>query len=258
MDSGLFDLSGKVALVTGGTRGMGLAMATGFAQHGARVVTSSRKAEACEAAAAAINEACGEERASGFPCNAGHKDQLRALVDHTLETHGKIDILCLNAGVNPHYGPMAEIPDRAFEKTMQTNVEANHWIAQMVAPGMAERGGGSIMMTSSVGAFHPSTTLGTYGISKLAVIGLVRNIAAEYGPRGVRCNAICPAIIRTDFARKLYEDPEAERAAIARVPLGRLGEPDDVKGLAVFLASPASGYITGQAMTVCGGSFMWA
>lgn len=257
MDSGLFDLTGKVALVTGGTKGMGLEMATGFAQHGASVVTSSRKEDACAAAADAINAACGAERASGFACNAGHKDQLQALVDHTVEKHGRIDILCLNAGVNPHYGPMSEIPDWAYEKTMQTNVQANHWIAQMVAPGMAARGGGSIMITASVGAFHASTTLGAYGISKLAVLGLVRNLAAEYGPHGVRCNAICPAIIKTDFARKLYEDPKAEAAAIARVPMGRLGEPEDLKGLAVFLGSPASGYITGQAMTVCGGSYMW-
>ena len=162
-----------------------------------------------------------------------------------------------NAGVNPHFGPMSDISDEAFDKTLGTNVKSNHWLAQMIAPDMVKRGGGSIAITASVGAFIPSGELGTYNISKLAVIGLIRNLAAEYGPKGIRANAICPAIIKTDFAKALWDDKEKAEEEIKRIPLGRLGEPEDLKGLAVFLASDASNYITGQALTVCGGGYMW-
>ena len=256
-DSGLFNLDGKVALITGGTKGMGLAMATGLAQHGATVVTSSRSQEASDNAAAAINDVVGATRAHGIACNAGYKEQLQALVDKTRADHGAADIVIGNAGVNPHYGPSAEISDEQYDKTMNVNVKSNHWLGHMVAPDMAAKGGGSIMITASVGAFHASTELGTYAMSKLAVLGVMRNLALEYGPKNVRVNAICPAVIKTDFARALWESPEASARAVARVPLGRLGEPDDLKGLAVFLASDASRYITGQAHSVCGGGFMY-
>jgi NAD(P)-dependent dehydrogenase (short-subunit alcohol dehydrogenase family) len=253
----LFDLTGKVALLTGASKGMGKAMAEGFAEHGARVMISSRKLDQCEAAAAQINERCGEERAFAFACNAGYKEQLQALVDATRDRLGPVDILVGNAGVNPFYGSMAEIPDAAYDKIMATNVKSNLWLANMVAPDMVARGGGSIMITSSTGAFSPSLVLGAYSISKLAVIGLVRNLAAELGPKQVRVNAICPGLIRTDFAQALWDNPEAEERANQQIPLRRLGEADDLKGLAVFLGSNASGYITGQALTVCGGSHMW-
>lgn len=256
-DSGLFNLEGKVALVTGGTKGMGLAMATGLAQHGATVVTSSRSQDASDAAAAAINDVVGAARAHGIACNAGYKEQLQALVDKTRADHGAADIVIGNAGVNPHYGPSADISDEQYDKTMNVNVKSNHWLGHMVAPDMAAKGGGSIMITASVGAFHESVELGTYCVSKLAVLGVMRNLALEYGGGGVRVNAICPAIIKTDFAKALWENPKAEAAAIKRVPLGRLGEPDDLKGLAVYLASDASRYITGQAHSVCGGGYMW-
>jgi NAD(P)-dependent dehydrogenase (short-subunit alcohol dehydrogenase family) len=254
----LFDLTGKVALLTGASRGMGRAMAEGLAQHGARVMLSSRKLDQCNAAADEINARCGEERAFAHSCNAGYKDQLQALVDATHERLGAVDILVGNAGVNPAYGPMSEISDEAYDKIMSTYVKANHWLAQMVAPDMIERGSGSIMITSSTGAFAPSLVLGTYNISKLAVIALVRNLAAELGPRGVRVNAICPGLIRTDFSEALWNNPEGERRANQEIPLRRLGEANDLKGLAVFLASDSSSYITGQALTVCGGANMWA
>ncbi len=254
----LFDLSGKVALLTGASKGMGKAMAEGLAEHGARVMLSSRKLDQCEAAADEINTRCGEERVFGHACNAGYKEQLQALVDATHEKLGAIDILVGNAGVNPFFGPMSEISDDAFDKIMSTNVKANHWLVQMVAPDMIERGSGSIMITSSVGAFAPSPVLGTYNISKLAVIALVRNLAGELGPRGVRDNAICPGLIKTDFSRALWDNPRAEQSVNQQIPLRRLGEADDLKGLAVFLASDASSYITGQALTVCGGSNMWS
>jgi NAD(P)-dependent dehydrogenase (short-subunit alcohol dehydrogenase family) len=256
-DSGLFDLTGKVALLTGSTRGMGYAMAEGLAQHGATVIVSSRQQAACDAAAAAINSACGNNRAFGIACHAGHREQLQALVDRTRADHGAPDILVGNAGVNPHYGPMSSLEDDAFDKTMATNVKSNHWLAQMVAPGMIEKGGGSIMITASVGAFRPSTGLGIYGVSKLAVLGLVRVLAAEFGEHGIRANAICPGLIKTDFARALWENPKAAAKVVEGIPLGRLGDAEDLKGMAIFLASPASQYVTGQAMTVCGGSDMW-
>ena len=254
----LFDLTGQVALLTGASKGMGLAMAEGLAEHGAKVMLSSRKLDQCKAAADAINSKCGAERAFAHACNAGYKEQLQGLVDATRQQIGPIDILIGNAGVNPFYGPMSEISDDAYDKIMSTNVKANLWLVKMVVPDMIAKGRGSIMITSSTGAFSPSLTLGTYNISKLAVIALVRNLAAEFGPKGVRVNAICPGLIRTDFAQALWDNPAAEARANEQIPLRRLGEADDLKGLAVFLGSASSGYITGQALTVCGGSNMWS
>lgn len=254
----MFDLTGKVALLTGASKGMGKAMATGLAEHGAKVMISSRKLDQCQAAANEINAKCGAERVFAMACNAGYKEQLQALVNATKEKLGVIDIVVGNAGINPFYGSMMKIPDDAYDKIMATNVKSNLWLAQMVIPDMVAKGKGSFMVTSSVGAHGASTTLGAYAISKVAVIGLVRNLAAEFGPQGVRANAICPGLIRTDFAEALWNNPEAEKRAATQIPLRRLGEADDFKGIAVFLGSDASQYITGQALTVCGGSHMRA
>ena len=253
----LFDLSGRVALLTGASKGMGQAMATALADHGATVVISARKQDRLEKAAAEINAAVGADRAIPVACNVGHKDQLQALVETARAKAGPIDIVVGNAGVNPYYGPTSEIPDEAYEKTMAANVQSNLWLAQMTVPDMVEKGAGSMMFTSSVGAFKPSDMLGTYCMSKLALIGLVRNLAAEFGPKGVRFNAICPGLVRTEFARELWDNPEVAERIMNDIPLRRLGEPEDFKGLAVFLASDASKYMTGQALTVCGGSNMW-
>ncbi|MCY4127949.1 MAG: glucose 1-dehydrogenase [Gammaproteobacteria bacterium] len=253
----LFDLTDRVALLTGASKGMGLSMAEGLAEHGARVVVSSRKLDQCEASVEQINAKCGEERAIAVACNIGYKDQLENLVETTRNRLGPIDILVSNAGVNPFYGRMSEIPDSAFDKTMNSNVRSNHWLAHMVAPDMVAKGQGTMMITSSTGAFSGSLTLGTYNISKLADIALVRNLAMEYGPDGIRVNAICPGLIKTDFARALWDNPEAKRNAETNTPLRRLGESDDLKGIAVFLASDASTYVTGQAIAVCGGTHMW-
>ena len=254
----LFDLSGKVALLTGSSKGMGRSMARALAEHGARVVISSRRIEQCEATADEINAACGRGSAVAIACNAGRKEELQALVDETRERLGPIDISIGNAGVNPYYGSITEIPDEAFDKTLSTNVKANLWLAQMVAPDMKAKGAGSIMMTSSTGAFRPSDTLGTYSVSKLADLALVRNLALELGPFGIRVNAICPGLVKTDFARALWDNPESERRVREEVPMRRLGVPDDLKGVVVFLASDASSYMTGQALTLCGGTHMWA
>lgn len=252
----LFDLTGKVALLTGASKGMGLEMAKGLAAHGATVVISARKQDQLDVAAAEIN-ALGKGKAHAVSCNVGDKEQLQALVDKAHELAGPIDIVVGNAGVNPYYGPTSEIPDDAYQKTMNANVQSNLWLAQMVAPDMVAKGAGSMMFTSSIGAFKPSTMLGTYGMSKLALIGLVRNLAEEFGPKGLRFNAICPGLVKTDFARELWDKPEVEERIKKQIPLRRLGEPEDFAGLAVYLASDASGYMTGQALTVCGGSNMW-
>lgn len=253
----MFDLTGRVAVLTGASKGMGLAMAQGLAKHGATVVISARTQTSLEHAAEQINQSVRSQSAIPIACNAGKKEDLTNLVEEARRLAGPIDIVIGNAGVNPYYGPTSQIPDSAYEKTMASNVQANLWLAQLAAPDMIERQRGSMIFTASVGAFKASETLGTYGMSKLALIGLVRNLAAEFGPSGVRCNAICPGLIRTEFARALWENPDVERRINNDIPLRRLGDPEDVAGVAVFLASDASRYMTGQALTVCGGSNMW-
>ncbi|MEE2783702.1 MAG: SDR family oxidoreductase [Pseudomonadota bacterium] len=253
----IFDLTGQVALLTGASKGMGRCMAIGLAKHGSKVVVSSRKLDQCQGVVDEINDLCGEERAIAIACNAGYKDQLENLVAQTRERLGPIDTLVANAGVNPFYGSMTDIPDEAFDKIMSTNVKSNHWLCQMVAPDMMVKGRGSIMITASTGAFAGSETLGTYNISKLADIALVRNLAVEWGPKGIRVNAICPGLIRTDFAKALWDNPEAAQRVTEQTPLRRFGESEDFEGIVVYLASDASAYMTGQALTICGGSHMY-
>ena len=257
MNEEFFDLSGKVALVTGASRGIGEEIARALAGAGAHVIVSSRKIDQCNAVVEEINDLCGEERAYAVACNIGYKDQLDALVAQTRAWAGSIDTLVANAGVNPFYGSMSDIPDEAFDKVMASNVRSNHWLCQMVLPDMLAKGRGSIMITSSTGAFSGSETLGTYNISKLADIALVRNLAVEHGPQGVRVNAICPGLIRTDFAKALWDNPEAAARANEQTPLRRFGESEDFKGIVVYLASDASAYMTGQALTICGGTHMY-
>ena len=256
--SKLFDLKNKNVLLTGASKGMGLAMAQGLVNHGANVVISSRKLDQCEEAAKSINESVHKEKAFAFACNASSKDELNALVEFSLSKLGSITTLVCNAGVNSFFGSMSEIDDELYDKTMNTNVKSNHWLINMVLPSMKELGGGSIMITSSIAAFHASDTLGTYSMSKLAVLGLVRNYASELGPSNIRVNAICPGLVKTDFSKLLWENPEAEKASSQRMPLRRLGEADDFKGVAVFLASDESSFMTGQALTICGGASMWS
>ena len=255
--SKLFDLTGRVVLTTGSSKGMGKAMVEALADHGAQVVLSSRKQGQCDAAAAEINAKVGAERVIPIACNVGYKDQLQGLVDQTRERLGPIDVLICNAGVNPYYGSLRDIPDDAFDKIMAVNVKSNLWLANMVVPDMIAKGRGSIMVTSSTGAFGPSLVLGAYSISKLADIALVRNLALEYGPNGVRVNAICPGLVKTEFARALWDNEAAAKRANEQTPLRRPGEPEDFMGVVVFLASDASSWMTGQALTICGGTNMY-
>ncbi|HEX8533109.1 MAG TPA: SDR family oxidoreductase [Allosphingosinicella sp.] len=250
----LFDLSGKVAIITGSSRGIGRAIAEAMAEQGAKVVISSRKAEACEEAAQAINERHGDGTATVVPANISSKEDLQNLVDETRRQLGKIDVLVCNAASNPYYGPMAGIADDQFRKILENNVIANHWLIQMAAPEMLERKEGSIIIVSSIGGMTGSTAIGAYNISKAADFQLARNLAAEFGPAGVRVNCIAPGLIRTDFARALWENPDTLKAVTRGTPMRRIGEPHEIAGAAVFLASPASTFMTGQSIVVDGGS----
>jgi NAD(P)-dependent dehydrogenase (short-subunit alcohol dehydrogenase family) len=250
----LFDLSGKVAIITGSSRGIGRAIAEAMADQGAKVVISSRKAEACEDAARAINDKHGEGRAIVVPANISSKDALQALVDETRRQLGRIDILVCNAASNPYYGPMGGISDEQFRKILENNVIANHWLIQMVAPEMLERKEGSIIIVSSIGGLTASEVIGAYNISKAADFQLARNLAAEFGPSGVRVNCIAPGLVRTDFARALWENPDTLKAVTRGTPMRRIGEPHEIAGAAVFLAAPASTFMTGQTVVVDGGS----
>jgi NAD(P)-dependent dehydrogenase (short-subunit alcohol dehydrogenase family) len=249
----LFDLSGKVAVVTGSSRGIGRAIAGRLAEHGARVVISSRKQEACDEVAAAINAQHGDGRALAIAASISHKEALQQLVDRTHAAWGRIDVLVCNAASNPYYGPMAGISDEQFRKILDNNVLANHWLIGMCAPGMAERGEGSVIIVSSVGGLRGSTTIGAYNVSKAADFQLARNLAHEWGPRNVRVNCIAPGLVKTDFARALWEDPERLDRVTRHVPLRRIGEPDEIAGAAVFLASRASSFVTGTTIVCDGG-----
>ncbi len=248
----LFDLKGRVALITGSSRGIGRAIALRMAEAGARVVVSSRKLEACEEVVGEIRNAGGE--AVAVACNISSKDELQALVAGTRGAFGKIDVLVCNAAVNPHFGPSQEIPDSAFEKVLDSNVRSNHWLCQLVIPEMAERNDGVVIIVSSIGGLKGSAVLGTYGISKAADMALARNLAVEWGPKNVRVNCIAPGLVRTDFARALWENPETYKTAIERYPLRRIGEPDEIAGTAVYLASQAGSFVTGQPLVVDGGA----
>jgi len=250
----LFDLSGKVALVTGSTKGIGKAIVHRLAEHGAKVVVSSRKADACERVAAEINGEFGKDVAAPIPCNINDKAQLQALVEGTRRAFGKIDVLVCNAALNPYFGPGMAIPDEAFDKIMGANVRSNHWLCQMVLPEMVERKDGAVIIVSSIAGLKGSPVIGAYGISKAADSQLVRNIAVEYGPHNIRANCIAPGLVKTDFARALWDTPEAEKRSSFGNPLRRLGVPDDIAGAAVFLASAAGSWMTGQTIVIDGGT----
>jgi NAD(P)-dependent dehydrogenase (short-subunit alcohol dehydrogenase family) len=250
----LFDLTGRVAVVTGSSRGIGRAIAERMAEHGAQVVISSRKAEACAQAADAINEASARKAAIPIAANISSKDELRRLVDEAHRAFGRIDVLVCNAASNPYYGPMAGITDEQFRKILDNNVIANNWLIQMAAPGMIERRDGSIMIVSSIGGLKGSTVIGAYNISKAADFQLARNLAVEWGPHNVRVNCIAPGLIKTDFARALWENPKTLQAVTATTPLRRIGEPDEIAGAAVYLASKAGSFVTGQTIVVDGGA----
>lgn len=247
----MFDLKGKVAVVTGSSRGIGRSIAECMARAGARVVVSSRKIEASEEVAEAIRVEGGE--ALAFACNVSDKTQLQELVDMVMQTWGRLDILVCNAAVNPYFGPMQTMPEDSYDKVMNCNVKANYLLCKLAVPCMANGGGGSILIVSSIAGNQGSATLGVYGISKAADFALTRNLAIEHGPKGIRANCIAPGLIKTDFSRALWQNEQLLKNVEEGTPVRRIGVPDDIGGVAVFLSSRAAAYITGQTLVVDGG-----
>ncbi|MEJ8814501.1 SDR family oxidoreductase [Variovorax ureilyticus] len=249
----LFSLAGKVAIITGSSRGIGRAIAERMAEHGAKVVISSRKPQPCDEVRDAINAAHGEGAAISIPANISSKEDLRHLVDETTRRLGRVDVVVCNAASNPYYGPLGGIEDDQFRKILENNVIANHWLINFAVPQMIERKDGAIIIVSSIGGLRGSPVIGAYNVSKAADFQLARNLAVEYGPHNVRVNCIAPGLIRTDFARALWDDPQTLQHRTSATPLRRIGEPDEIAGAAVFLASRAGAFMTGQSLVIDGG-----
>ena len=250
----LFDLTGKIAIVTGSSRGIGHAIAWQLAAHGARVVISSRKQDACDDVAAAINAEHGNGRAIAIAASISDKAQLTDLFARTKDALGPVDILVCNAASNPYFGSMDGIEDEQFRKVLDNNILSNHWLMQCALPDMRQKNDGAIIVISSIGGLRGSPTIGAYNVSKAADFQLVRNYAVENGQHGIRVNAIAPGLVKTDFARALWENPAALKATEDRLPMRRIGEPDDIAGAAVYLSSPAAKWTTGQMIVVDGGA----
>lgn len=249
-----FDLTGRIAVVTGSSRGIGAATARKLAAQGARVVISSRKQDACDAVADTINAQHGAGTAIAVAASISRKDDLQNLVDQTRDRLGPVDILVCNAASNPYFGPMGGISDEQFRKILDNNILSNHWLIQMVLPDMRAAGRGSVIIISSIGGLHGTASIGVYNISKAADFQLARNLAVELGPDNIRVNCIAPGLIQTDMARALWENEEMMGYVRRVTPLRRIGQPDEIAGAAVFLASDESTYITGQAIVVDGGT----
>jgi len=251
--STLFDLSGKKAIITGSSKGIGKATAIRLAEHGAKVVITSRKIDACEEVASEINKTYGADTAIAIACNISDKDQLEKLHNDSVAWCGDIDTLVCNAAINPYFGPSLNIPDSAFEKIMRSNVQSNFWLSNMVIPNMIKNKNGSIVIISSIAGLHGSSLLGAYAISKAADSQLARNISVEHGPSGIRANCISPGLIKTDFARALWENEAILKSQTNKSALKRIGMPDEIAGAVVFLASRAGSFTTGQNIVIDGG-----
>ncbi len=246
-----FDLSGKVAVITGSSKGIGRAAAHALAAVGAKVVISARKADACEVVAEEIRAKGGE--ALVLPCNISRKPEVEALIVETERAWGQVDILVCNAAINPVYGPLGNLGDEAFDKIMHANVKSSIWLANLVLPGMAKRGGGAMVIVSSIAGIRGTPVIGGYGISKAADFALARNLAVEWGPQNIRVNCVAPGLVKTDFARALWEDEANLKQRTSTTPLRRIGEPEEIGGIVAFLASPAASFITGQVIVADGG-----
>ena len=250
----LFNLKDKSILITGSSRGIGKSIAHQCALHGANVVISSRKLNACELAAQEINDSVGKNVAFPIAANISDEDQLRELVLLTIEKLGKIDTLVCNAATNPFMGSMLDMPNDKFDKVMNNNIKSNQILCNLVLPEMIKRKDGSIIIISSIAAIKGSPILGAYNISKAADVMIVKNIAAEFGHKNIRANSIAPGLIKTDFAKALWENPDILKTVLSSTPMQRIGEPDEIAGVAVMLASDAGNYINGQTIVVDGGT----
>jgi len=247
----LFRLDGKVALVTGASKGIGEAMARGLAEFGAKVVLSSRKQEAVDAVAEEFKANCLE--ATGMAANMGNIDDIQSLVDQTVEVYGGLDIVINNAAANPVFGPIQNTDERAFDKIIDVNLKGPFELCKKAYPIMKQRGGGSIIHISSIGGLTPEAGIGIYSVSKAAIISMTKAMAQDWGADNIRINAICPGLIKTKFSEALWNDESSLDRFVNRIPLGRIGEPADITGLAVYLASAASAYCSGGVYMVDGG-----
>jgi dehydrogenase/reductase SDR family protein 4 len=247
----MIDMRNKVVVITGSSRGIGRAIAESYAKAGAAVVVSSRSAETCEPVAEALRrDGCD---AIAVPCHIAKKEQLQNLVDRALERYGRIDVLVCNAAINPVYGSLSELSDEAYDKIMTANVKSTFWLCNMVIPQMAERKDGAVILLSSIAGIRGTPTIGCYGMSKAAEAALARNLAVEWGPSNVRVNTIAPGVIATDFAKALIEDPVRRERIEQRSPLRRIGRPEEIAGIALFLGSELASFITGQVIVADGG-----
>lgn len=244
-----FDLTGKVAVITGASRGIGEAIAHAYAGAGAAVVLASRKLDNVQPVAEAIAGAGG--RALAVACHTGDQAQVEKLIARAAETFGPVNIVVNNAATNPHYGSLLEASGEIWDKTLQVNLKGYFWLCRAAAPGMLAGGGGKIINITSIAGVAPAAGMGVYSVTKAAVIALTEALAQELGPQGVQVNAIAPGVIKTRFSTALWSNERIAGAVIQRA--GRLGEPDDIAGAALFLASPASDYINGATLVVDGG-----
>tara|TARA_S200000501_G_scaffold341498_1_gene350924 strand:+ start:290 stop:1057 length:768 start_codon:yes stop_codon:yes gene_type:complete len=250
----LFNLKNKSILITGSSRGIGKSIAHQCALHGANVIISSRKLDACEKTANEINNEVGNEVAFPIAANISDESQLDLLVESTRKQLGKIDVLICNAATNPFMGSMLDMPSEKFDKVMNNNIKSNQVLCNLVLPEMIDRNDGSIIIISSIAAIKGSPILGAYNISKAADVMIVKNIAAEFGNKNIRANSIAPGLIKTDFAKALWENPDILKAVLSTTPMQRIGEPNEIAGVAVMLASDAGNYINGQTIVVDGGT----
>lgn len=246
-----YDLGGKVAIITGASRGIGQSIAEHFSQAGAKVVLASRKQDSLDEVAAAIQAQGGE--ALAIAAHSGEKAGLKALVDKTMETWGRIDILVNNAATNPHFGPVLVAEDSLWQKTLEVNVMGNIWLCQQVVPLMQQQGGGNIINVASINGIRPGHMQGIYSATKAAVISLTQTLAMELGKDNIRVNAIAPGLIQTKFARAIWDNEVVMKDVLARTPLGRIGQPPDIAAIALWLASDLSSFATGEVFVVDGG-----
>jgi len=250
----LFNLKNKSILITGSSKGIGKAIAFECAKHGAKVIISSRKSDICIQTADEINTNIGKEVAYPIPANISDDSQLENLVSETIKKIGKIDVLVCNAATNPFMGSMLDMPIEKFDKVMHNNIRSNQVLCNLVLPEMVNREDGSIIIVSSIAAIKGSPILGAYNISKAADVMIVKNIAAEFGNKNIRANSIAPGLIKTDFAKALWENPDILKSVLKSTPMQRIGKPDEIAGVAVMLASDAGNYINGQTIVVDGGT----